>query len=410
VELRMNTSVARRSLAFGCGLVLLTPGTGCRKTGAAAQELTQAPTMESATGEAKCGVRKSAAKPLVVEWPAADRAALEARTSRGLVAVRYSGCEMEVLTNCTAAGAYEYLSLTQKREGVKITNADELYAQLPVGAAGLEAKLERSGQLNVDMVIVGRQEADKSQFTERDLEGRCSEATHVITGLTVGAFSFYSGAGAEVGAGVKVGNVGAGASSSAGQEILKSDGDESSCAVSSAGDTSPPEGCGALLRVEVVPVDRMFAGAAAATSSSDPRPASSATGSDQDPRAAPVDPEIDKKLRVAKALTYTGYIGALGGLGLLGGGFAVYNSNKKKLEAEQTGDTVSSDRQSNISKARTGLALLYAGLGVTVVGTGLLVYGSIRSRNLQAQKAASRAHVQPLFGPGLAGLGVSGRF
>lgn len=216
---------------LACGL-MIAGGPGCNKNkGNPASQLATAPTMEGATGESKCSVRSSAAKPLVVEWPAAERAALEARAARGLVAVRYEGCEMEVLTNCTAAGAYSYLGLNQKREGVKIKNADELYAQLPVGAAGLEAKLERSGQLNVDMVIIGRKEADRSEFNERDLDGRCDDATHVITGLTVGAFSFYTGASAGVGAGVKIGQVGVGASSSSDQEVLKQDGNEDSCAM-----------------------------------------------------------------------------------------------------------------------------------------------------------------------------------
>jgi hypothetical protein len=40
------------------------------------------------------------ARPLIVEWPSADRAALEAQASHGLVVVRYEGCEMEVLRQC----------------------------------------------------------------------------------------------------------------------------------------------------------------------------------------------------------------------------------------------------------------------------------------------------------------------
>ncbi len=401
--LRSIHPAARRSFALVTSLVLLAPG--CVKPGGAAQGLTQAPTMESVTGEAKCGVRSSAAKPLVVEWPAAERAALEARAARGLVAVRYQGCEMEVLTNCTASGLYEYVGLTQKREGVKITNADELYAQLPVGAAGLEAKLERSGQLNVDMVIVGRREADKNTFSERDLEGRCDNATHVITGLTVGAFRFYSGAAAEVGAGVKVHNVGAGAKSSSEQELLKSDGDADSCAVASSSDAAAPEGCAALLRVEVVPVDRIFGGQTASSSGGS---SSGGSSSPTDSGPAPgTDPELEKKIRTANALKAVGYIGVLGGLGLAVGGAAVFRSNKSKLEAEVGEDTVSGDRQSNIRKAQTGLALVYGGAGVAVVGVGLTLWASIRTKNLRNRAAMAAT---PMFGAGMAGLSLQGRF
>lgn len=388
---------------MGCCLALLTPG--CKKPGAAAAELTNAPTMESATGEAKCGVRSSAAKPLVVEWPAAERAALEARSARGLVAVRYNGCEMEVLTTCTVGGNYDYYGLTQKREGVKITNADDLYAQLPVGAAGLEAKLERSGQLNVDMVIVGRREADKTSFNERDLEGRCDSASHVITGLTVGAFSFYSGAAAEVGAGVKVHNVGVGTSSSSEQEMLKSDGDAGSCAVASSTDEGPPEGCAALLRVEVVPIDRMFATPTSPSSGSSSHSSSSSSSSSD---TVPVgDPKLAKKIRNAKLMSTGGYLGALGGIGLLIAGVRIYGQKKKALEAEVGNDTVSGERQSNIKSAQTGLALTYAGAGLVVLGTGVAVWGMVRGKRLQARQAFA---LHPMLGPNTAGLGVAGRF
>lgn len=404
-------AAAHRSLALGTSLMLLAPG--CVKPGAAAQGLTQAPTMESVTGEAKCGVRSSAAKPLVVEWPAAERAALEARAARGLVAVRYQGCEMEVLTNCTASGLYEYVGLTQKREGVKITNADELYAQLPVGAAGLEAKLERSGQLNVDMVIVGRREADKNTFSERDLEGRCDTATHVITGLTVGSFQFYSGAGAEIGAGVKAGNVGVGGSSSSETELLKSDGDANSCAVASTSDAAAPEGCAALLRVEVVPVDRIFGGPTVASHSSPSSSSPSSSGSSAPVDNGPIpgsDPALEKKIRNAKVLVSSGYLGMLGGLGLLFGGAAVYRLNKAKLTAEVGQDTVSGDRQSNIAKAQTGLVLVYAGAGLAGLGLGLTLWGTVRIKNLRNRAAMAGMAATPLLGPGMAGLSVQGRF
>src|SRR5688500_12413960 len=252
----------RSAFALLCTVALCS--TGCPgKRANLAEKITVAPDLSTETGQAKCGVKSSAAKPLVVEWPAADRAALEARANRGLIAVRYEGCDMEVMTNCTAAGTYNYLSLTPKRAGVRIKNAAALYANLPVGAVKLEGKLERDGQLNVDMVIIGRKEADKFDFTERDLEGRCSEATHVVTGITVGAFSFYTGASAEIGAGVQIGNIaGAGAKSGHEREVINQDGNEASCTSDDPAATTPPNGCGALLRVEVVPIDRIFSGSA----------------------------------------------------------------------------------------------------------------------------------------------------
>jgi hypothetical protein len=399
--------IARRSLGLtglrgiagvlAIGLVT----SGCRTPGAAASGLADAPSLEDTTGEAKCGVRKSTAKPLIVEWPAAERAALEARAARGIVAVRYEGCDMEILTTCSGTGTYEYVGLTQKREGVRITNADELYAQLPVGAVGLEAKLARAGQLNVDMAIVGRREATQHAFTERDLQGRCAEATHVITGLTVGAFSFYTGASAEVGGAVKIGNAGVGAGSSADREILKSDGDQDACALASSADVQPPEGCAALLRVEVVPVDRIWG-----TS----RNVADTTGagfvSNSPPPPSPQDVELDRKIDRAKGMQKIGFYGLFGVAAVIAGA-ALYYQARLRLKREVGMDAVSSNRQGTINSAYAGIGLMAAGGAIVVAGLTLALVGGRRAQDLQAKKNM-RASVRPTIGPG--GFGLTGRF
>ncbi len=385
--------LAAASLAVACVLP------GCKRPGQTAEAVAVAPSLSDFTGEAKCSVKKSGDKPLVIEWPAAERAALEARASKGLVAVRYSGCEMEVLTTCSASGAYDYLGLTQKRETVRITNTDQLYAQLPIGAVGLESKLERAGQLNVDMTIVGRREADKSRFNERDLEGRCDEATHVITGLTVGSFSFYAGKSAEVGAGASAGNIGAGASSSTDQEVLKTDGNVEACAASTTTDASPPEGCGALLRVEVVPIDRIFA-----------PPPSAAGGTDTVDEPLTEDEEkVARQLKVARGLTVGGYAGALVGVTLATAGYVLYQRNTSRLESEATASEISPDRGQWASRARTGVALGWGGVGLAAVGAVIGVYGSKRYTTLQ-RKNKLRSSVSPMLGADVAGLSLQGSF
>lgn len=273
------TKIKTISLALATVATLAT--SGCAPGKNAAGVVANRPGM-SDVGQSTCGVRQSSAKPLVVEWPAAERGALEARMQRGLVPVRYAGCEMEVLTTCSVAEAYDYVGITQKTEAVRIKDADALYANLPVGAASLEAKLERSGQLNVDMNIVGRYESARYHFDPNDLSGRCDGATHIVTALTTGSFVFYSGAAVEMGAGGGVAGVGgAGVNSSSEQEVLNTDGNAEACAAAQSSDQSPPEGCGALLRIEVVPIDEIpangtgpAAGAAGGPSDSGPSPQS----------------------------------------------------------------------------------------------------------------------------------------
>ncbi|MBX3233148.1 MAG: hypothetical protein KIT84_20365 [Labilithrix sp.] len=206
--------------------------------------------------EAKCRVRKSQSEPLIVEWPNGARGRLESTTRRGLIPIKYEGCELTQLTSCTvksSVGAYAYWPITRKQSKVVIKDSDELFANMPVGALKLEGKLKSAGQLDVNMTIIGRYEAPTHTVFRNDLEGAdCDKATHVIAAMTVGSFTFTAGADAEVGGGATVGAAGAGGKSTAKRETLQSDGDEAACARASANDKGPPEGCGALLQIEVV--------------------------------------------------------------------------------------------------------------------------------------------------------------
>jgi formylglycine-generating enzyme required for sulfatase activity len=205
--------------------------------------------------QTKCSVAKSQSEPLVVEWPSAARAELEAVARRGVVVVRYEGCEMRVLRDCRAPGRYGYVGLTRKHDKIRIRDADELYANLPVYAVKFEGELARAGELAVDMTIVGRYETPNTQsIDESALEGRCAGATHVLSGLTIGAFEFYTNADSKQKAGAGVLGVEAGGSTQRSKETLNQDGDRGRCERSTGSDASPPDGCGAILRVEAVPL------------------------------------------------------------------------------------------------------------------------------------------------------------
>ncbi len=229
----------------------------------AASRLAKAPELPT-DKQAKCKVAKSQSEPLIVEWPDAARGKLESLRKRGLVVVRYAGCELEVLGRCNAKQEYFYSPITRKQSKVTIKEEDELYANMPVGAVKLEGKLRTAGQLTVQMSLVGRYETTGKRASVSDLEGDCDGATHVVTALSVGAFSFYAGSDADVGGGAKVGVGGValgsgGARSVAARELLQKDGDEQSCVQATAADKMPPEGCGALLQLEVAPLGRAAA-------------------------------------------------------------------------------------------------------------------------------------------------------
>ncbi len=252
-------SRAMASARLAAALALIAVASGC---GGSAQQLAQPPAFQPA-GQTKCKVRASSDRPLVIEWPSSDRAELEAEAKHGLVVVRYSGCEMELLPQCHVKGTYRYTPTTRKLERVTINNEDDLYAQLPIGAARLEGTLAKAGQLVVSMNVVGRYDA--MEPAPDKLDGMCDGATHVVTGLTAGAFEFYAGASASTGGGIGVAGVGAGAKSTSDKQTLDRDGDAASCTVSKSDDTAPPDGCGALLRVEVAPLAELASIAPPAT-------------------------------------------------------------------------------------------------------------------------------------------------
>ncbi len=190
---------------------------------------------------------------LIVDWESADRGTLEAAMKKGLVGVRVDACGVEVVRTCSFEGAYGYTPLTPKHDALTMTQKDELYAHVPVQAVTLEARLEKAGALTASMMIVGMWEADR--FEVGTPGGACADATHLLTSVAVGAYRFYEGQSASLGAEATViGGAGAGAGTAAGAQAISQDGDEAKCEAATGSDTEPPFGCGALLRVELVPV------------------------------------------------------------------------------------------------------------------------------------------------------------
>ncbi len=140
--------------------------------------------------EARC--RAGAARtpdPLVTEWPASDKANLEALLAGGAVAVEYTGCAMRLLTQCRLGGRYAWLRTTPASDAVEIDDEDQLWAKLPLGAVSLESELKRSGKLTVHTYVAGQMRLEGAGPAEVPAQGECARATHVLGALAVGAFA-----------------------------------------------------------------------------------------------------------------------------------------------------------------------------------------------------------------------------
>jgi hypothetical protein len=338
--------------------------------------------------ETKCKVAKSQSRPLIVEWPSSDRVALESTMKDGLAAVRAVGCEVEVLSHCRVPGRYGYRGTSKESDAVSIFNEDDLYANLPLGAASLSGKLRSSGSLSVSMAVVGRYVVEEGNPGSGPLQGQdCERATHYISAVSVGAFTLAAGGAQEAGGGVDLKVVGGGARTASKREELKSGGNVASCEAASRKDTEPPEGCGALLRIELIPMPSRGAARVApvptATATDPPLPAPTPTST---ARSAPVAtarpsaPDRSHPTPATKApaqgsplLVGSLYMTSFGLLGLLVGGLGATGA-KKTAEEECDDRGICTQKGADARKTGRTMALIAnVGAGVTALGIGLLI-------------------------------------
>ncbi len=192
--------------------------------------------------------------PMVVDWDTPDRAKIEALSRDGVMAISYVDCNIRVLPQCHAPGKYRYMPTTLAHDTERISSADDLYVKLPFTAISLQGTLSRAGTLAVAMSIVGQYQAERREINDVDLIGSCDGVTHVVVALTTGAFTFAAGARAEVKADASAGVFGAGDQSSVAEQTLRTDGFERACQQSTLSDIAPPAGCGAIVRLEMMPL------------------------------------------------------------------------------------------------------------------------------------------------------------
>ncbi len=199
---------------------------------------------------ARCKVKASAESPLVTEWPASEKAHLESLLSSQAVAVAYSGCELRIVDGCKPSGRYVWRRTTLATDTLEIQSGDDLWAKLPLGAASLEGELGRTGRLAVRTTVSGQLALDGESGAAG--EGACSEATHLITGISVGTFNLLSGGAASASGGVAVAGIGAGSSSRREEQTLRQAGDPSAC--TQATDESPNGQCASPIQLFLRPI------------------------------------------------------------------------------------------------------------------------------------------------------------
>ncbi len=232
---------------------------GCGVGGAAQAVKPQPITASLAVGEKfTCNSPDDEADLLIIDLPANKRADMEVLMGDGLVAVKYDCNSLKILKSCHAEGTYAYKGILLKEELIRLENADEIRANLPMSGAGVAAKMgvdfEAGATLDLAVVMVGQARSARYELGRDELKGRCEGATHFVKSVYLGAFAMKRGEKANVAAAADLFGRGAASASSSGSSSQQSDGDLEACRKSSAGASAPARGCGALLRMFLIPI------------------------------------------------------------------------------------------------------------------------------------------------------------
>lgn len=240
------------------GLTLLACGfsssCGTGAVGEAARP--KAETANSALEEGECRGVDNGGEPLIVDWKPEQRGDLEIAMKDGVAVVEYSCKGIKVLPECKLEGTYGFMGMTRKEQLVRLENADEVRANLPLSGVKIGAELDRGSTIDIAMIIIGKQRTTWEGPTDKDLKGQCKGATHYVRGAVVGAFAVDTGTRAKVRAAAEVFGAGASTASSSKKDVKTKEGDLKACSGAKPSSDAAPDQCGAPIRLVLAPIEK----------------------------------------------------------------------------------------------------------------------------------------------------------
>ncbi|HMJ11456.1 MAG TPA: tetratricopeptide repeat protein [Polyangiaceae bacterium] len=244
---------------------LLVPGVlvACGAGSAAEAVRPEAPSAAKALDEGECRDVGKGGEPLVVDWKPEQRGDLEVAMKDGIAIVSYSCKGIQILTECKLDGDYGYIGMTRREQVVRLQNADEVRANLPLSGVAIAAELERGSSLDIAMILVGKRRTTWDAPAVEDLKGSCDGATHFVRGATVGAFAMTTGSQAKARAAAEIFGAGTEGASSSAKQTQNRDGAVTDCQKATPDSDKAPDQCGAPIRLVLSPLAKGRAGAAA---------------------------------------------------------------------------------------------------------------------------------------------------
>lgn len=195
-------------------------------------------------------------QPLIVDWQPEIRGDLEVAMREGVAVVRFDEKGLKLLTDCKIDGKYGFIGVNTKEQVVSLVSAEEVKANLPGAGLGIIAKLGaelgHSQALDIAIVMVGKRKTTWSNASNKDLHGSCSGATHFVRGATIGAFAMRTGAKGKARTVAELFGAGVDASAGSSKAVASADGLLTACKAAQPDSETPPNQCGALIRLELV--------------------------------------------------------------------------------------------------------------------------------------------------------------
>ena len=196
--------------------------------------------------------------PLIVDWKQEQRADLEVAMRKGVAVVHYDCNSFKILTDCHPPGKYEFVGVTKKEQIISLTSADEAKANLPFSGGSIGGGISTGTSLDIALEMIGKQSSPNAIFLRDELPpppaNVCDGATHIVRSATVGAFAMKTGTAGQVKTAASLFGVGADASSASSKSVANKDGDTESCNGADPDAPTPPKGCRAALRIQLLPI------------------------------------------------------------------------------------------------------------------------------------------------------------
>lgn len=296
----LGRMIARRAsvvsfLALAFGSLAALDGCGGGAAGAAVRP--KEATAAEGIGEGPCREAENSGEPLVVDWKPEQRGDLELVMKESIAVVSYSCKGFKLLKDCKVDGKYGFLGMTKKEQVVKLSNADEVKANLPLGGVGIAgnigAQMNRGSTLDVAMIMVGKVKTTGAKVMADELKGECEGATHFVKGAMVGAFVMQTGTKGEVKSAAQMFGAGVSGGSSSDKNIQNKDGDIADCAKATPDDKKAPGQCQAFIRLELKGIAPKAAAPAGGGAAAPPPPA-------PPPEVALAEPTCPKGLVMAE--------------------------------------------------------------------------------------------------------------